>query len=60
MRFTELRDNQEIKREAMSPRNESSSSDTMETDSNGNEILDIKTELPEDCASFVTGTGTGE
>ncbi len=59
MRFTELRDNREIKREEMSPRDLDTvtSSDSMETDSNGNEILDIKSEIPDDCASFVSAVG---
>ena len=61
MRFTELHENRKypaIKREDMTPE-ESRSSDNMDVDSNGNEILDIKTEIPEDCSVTSHSSGRG-
>ena len=61
MRFTELHENRKypaIKREDMTPE-ENRSSDNMDVDSNGNEILDIKTEIPEDCSVTSHSSGRG-
>ena len=60
MRFTELHENRKyspIKREEMTP--EESPSGDMDIDSNGNEILDIKTEIPDECSVTSHGSGRG-
>ena len=62
MRFTELDENRkyrEIKREEMTPEENSRSSENMDVDSNGNEILDIKTEIPEDCSMTSSSNTSG-